>query len=114
MSELINEYINTVISYMRDNFETIYDPELEVSDRDEFLDLLKLNIYDKSIDNFMEYHSPVLTEEQFNECWLLSVTEINLQKLIGRGLVESKFDLESGKMVYKLTDEGISAANHVR
>lgn len=114
MSELINEYINTVISCMRDNFETISSPELEVSDRDEFLDLLKLNIYDKSIDNFMEYHSPVLTEEQFNECWSVSVTEIKLQKLIDCGLVESKFDLESGKMVYKLTDEGRSAANHVK
>lgn len=114
MSELIDEYINTVISCMRDNFETFAGPELEESDRDEFLDLMKLNIYDKSIDNFMEYHSPVLTEEQFNECWSVSVTEIKLQKLIVLGLVESKFDLESGKMVYKLTDEGIYAANHVR
>ena len=67
MSELIDEYINTVISCMRDNFETFTGPELEESDRDEFLDLMKLNIYDKSIDNFMEYHDPVLTEEQFNE-----------------------------------------------
>jgi len=114
MSEIIEEYVNTVISCLRDNFETFAAPELEEYDRDEFLDLLKLNIYDKSIDNFMEYHSPVLTEEQFNDCWLLSITEIKLQKLISLGLVDSKFDLESGKMVYKLTDQGTSAANHIK
>jgi len=77
--------------------------------RETFIDELVI----KAEENMVEFDEPTLTEDQFIDCMMASVTKIHVQHLVDEGLLQGDVDVDSGENVYKLTDKGIDVAKNI-
>ena len=67
----------------------------------------------KAEENMIEFEDPTLTEDQFIDCMMASVTKIHVQHLVNEGLLQGDVDVDSGENYYKLTDKGKSVATNI-
>lgn len=106
--EIVNSYVDDVISFLSGNgfFEEEYITS-EVDNIEKFKEIFHNELKLRSFDQFDVIGSPTLLEEDFLEAVHISMVEYSLGSLQELGLIQSKFDTESGQIIYSLND-GIS------
>ena len=75
-------------------------------DKNDLIEVFLEELEIKAEANLIEHDDVRLTEIQFTECIMASVTKVTLNKMIKEGLIEANFDIEKGENVYLLTDLG--------
>lgn len=88
--------------------------EAEQIDEAIYEENLKIELQKYILDNVNSTGQPMLTEEQMRSIIISSIAQTVVDSLMTKGIVKSEFDLESGEIVYSLTELGKERANQLK
>lgn len=94
----VEEYTTTLINIISEDLDKEYNNK-------EFLDILKHRLNEKSTQNFISDSDVIITEDDFENIFTLSIVEYTVMHMVGDGIVDYVED-ENGKETFFLTEKG--------